>query len=88
MKKSRFTEQQIAYALRLSEQGAPAVEVCRKLGVSEPTFYAWKKKYAGMGVTELRKVKQLEEENRKLKQLVGDLSLDKQMLQDVLSKKF
>jgi putative transposase len=55
--------------------------------VSEPTFYAWKKKYAGMGVTELRRVKQLEEENRKLKQLVADLSLDKQMLQDVLSKK-
>lgn len=87
MKKSRFTEQQIAYALRLAEQGTPAIEVCRKLGVSEPTFYAWKKKYAGMGATELRKVRQLEEENRKLKQLVADLSLDKQMLQDVLSKK-
>ena len=87
MKKSRFTEQQIAYALRLAEQGTAAVEVCRKLGVSEPTFYAWKKKYAGMGVAELRRVKQLEEENRKLKQLVADLSLDKQMLQDVLSKK-
>ena len=69
------------------KQGTPAVEVCRKLGVSEPTFYAWKKKYAGMGATELRKVRQLEEENRKLKQLVADLSLDKQMLQDVLSKK-
>ena len=87
MKKSRFTEQQIAYALRQSEQGTAASEICRKLGVSEPTFYAWKKKYAGMGVTELRRVKQLEEENRKLKQLVADLSLDKQMLQDVVSKK-
>lgn len=64
------------------------VEICRKLGVSEPTFYAWEKKYAGMGVMELRRVKQLEEENRRLKQVVADLTLDKQMLQEVLSKKF
>ena len=86
--KKRFSEQQIAYALRQAEQGTPAAEVCRKLGVSEPTFYAWKKKYAGMGVAELRRVKQLEDENRRLKQVVADLTLDKQMLQDVLSKKF
>lgn len=75
MKKKRFTEQQIAYALRLAERGTRAVEVCRKLGISEPTFYAWKKKYAGMGVMELRRVKQLEEENQRLKQVVAELSL-------------
>lgn len=65
----------------------PAIAVCRKMGVSEMTFYAWKKKYGGMGIFELRRLRQLEEENRKLKQLVADLSLDKVMLQDVLSKK-
>jgi putative transposase len=70
MKKSRFTEQQIAYALRLAEQCTPAVEISRMPGVSEPTFYAWKKKYAGIGVTELRRIKQLEEDNGKPKQLV------------------
>jgi putative transposase len=62
--------------------------VIRRLGVSEATFYRWKKKYAGLGVAEIRRLKQLEEENRKLKQLVADLSLDKRMLQDVLSKKW
>jgi putative transposase len=87
MKKSRFTEPQIAFALRQAEQGIPVEEITRKLGVSEATFYRWKKKYAGMGVAELRRLKQLEEENRKLKRLVADLSLDKAMLQDVLSKK-
>jgi len=87
MKKKRFTEEQIAFALRQSEGGTPVVEIVRKLGISEQTFYRWKKKYAGMGIAELRRLKQLEEENRKLKQLVADLSLDKKMLQDVLSKK-
>ena len=87
MKKPRFTEQQVAHALRQAEQGTPAAEVCRKLGVSEATFYAWRKRYAGMGVTELRRVRQLEEENRRLKQVVADLTLDKQMLQEVLQKK-
>lgn len=87
MRKSRFTEEQIAFALRQSETGVPVSEVIRKLGVSEQTFYRWKRKYAGMGVAELRRMKQLEEENRRLKQLVADLSLDKQILQDVLSKK-
>lgn len=87
MRKSRFTEEQIAAALRQSEAGTPVSEVIRKLGVSEQTFYRWKRKYAGMGPAELRKMKQLEEENRRLKQLVADLSLDKQILQDVLSKK-
>jgi putative transposase len=87
MKKPRFTEQQIAQALRQAEQGTAAAEVCRKLGVSEATFYAWKKRYAGMGMAELRRVRQLEEENRRLKQVVADLTLDKQMLQEVLQKK-
>ncbi len=87
MKKSQFTEEQIAYALREVEAGTPATEICRKLGVSEQTFYRWKKKFAGMGVAELRRLKQLEEENRKLKQLVADLSLDKHMLQEVIQKK-
>ena len=87
MKKPRFTEQQIAHALRQAERGAPAAEVCRKLGVSEATFYAWKKRYVGMGVAELRRVRQLEDENRRLKQVVADLTLDKQMLQEVLQKK-
>lgn len=86
MKKPRFTEPQIAQALRQAEQGTTAAEVCRKLGVSEATFYAWKKRYAGMGVAELRRVRQLEDENRRLKQVVADLTLDKQMLQEVLQK--
>ena len=87
MKKARYTEEQIAYALRQAELGIPVEEVVRKMGVSEQTFYRWKKHYAGMGVGEIRRLKQLEEENRKLKQWVADLSLDKLMLQDVLSKK-
>jgi putative transposase len=87
MKKSGFTEEQIAFALRQSEAGTPIVEVCRKMGVSEQTFYRWKKLYPGMGVAELRRLKQLEEENRKLKTLVADLSLDKQILQDALKGK-
>ncbi len=86
MGKKHFTEEQIAYALRQQEAGTPVAELIRKLGVSEQTFYHWKKKFGGMGVAELRRLKQLEEENRKLKQLVADLSLDKRMLQDVLSK--
>ena len=79
MKKTKFTEQQIAFALRQAETGTRVAEVCRKLGISDATFYNWKKKYGGLGVSELRRLKQLEEENRKLKQLVADLSLDKQM---------
>ena len=83
MKKSKFTEEQIAFTLHKVD----TEEVCRKVGISQATFYAWKKKYAGLGVAELRRLKQLEEENRKLKQLVADLSLDKAMLQEVLRKK-
>ncbi len=87
MKKSRFTEQQIAYALRQAESGISVEEITRKMGITQATFYRWKKKFSGMGVAELRRLKQLEEENKKLKRLVADLSLDKAMLQDVLSKK-
>lgn len=87
MKRSKFTESQIMFALRQNESGLKAEEVCRKMGVSEATFYNWKKKYSGLGVSELRRLRQLEEENGKLKQIVADLSLDKQMLQDVLKKK-
>ena len=86
--KKRFSEQQIAYALRQVESGISIPEISRKMGITEQTFYRWKKKYAGMGVSELRKLNALEEENKELKKLVADLSLDKHMLQDVLSKKF
>lgn len=88
MKKSRFTESQIVFALKQSETGVNVEEVCRKMGISEATFYNWKKKFGGLGITELRRLRQLEEENSQLKKLVADLSLDKQILQDVLKKKF
>ena len=87
MKKSKFSEAQIVFAIKQSETGIAVNEVCRKMGVSEATFYNWKKKYGGLGVTELRKLRQLEEENSQLKKLVVDLSLDKHMLQEVLKKK-
>ncbi len=87
MRSSRFTEEQIAHALRQADAGEAVAEIIRKMGVSEQTFYRWKKRYVGMGVAEIRRMKQVDEENRRLKQLVADLSLDKQMLQDVLSKK-
>ena len=87
MKKTRYTEEQISFALKQAELGTPVEEVCRKLGVTQQTFYRWKKKYEGMLPSDMKRLKQLEEENRKLKQLVADLSLDKSMLQDVISKK-
>lgn len=87
MKKSKFTEAQIAFALKQSETGTRVEEVCRKMGVSQATFFNWKKKYGGLGVSELRRLRQLEEENNQLKKLVADLSLDKQMLQEVIKKK-
>lgn len=85
--KKRFTEQQISFALRQNELGTPVAEILRKMQITEATFYRWKKKYAGMGVPELRRLKQLEEENGRLKRLVADLSLDRTMLQEVLAKK-
>ena len=87
MKKSRYTEEQIAFSLRQVEAGMSVKELVRKMGITEQTFYRWKRKYGGMGVAEVRRLKQLEDENRRLKQMVADLSLDKAMLQDVLSKK-
>lgn len=87
MKKSRDTEEQIAYAMKQAETGTPVAEVIRRMGISEQTFYRWKKLYGGLGVGELRRLKQLEDENRQLKRLVADLSLDRHILQDVLSKK-
>lgn len=88
MKKSKHTEAQIVFTLQQAQGGVSVQEVCRKMGISEATFYNWKKKFGGLGVPELRRLRQLEEENAKLKQIVADLSLDKQMLQDVLKKKF
>lgn len=88
MRKSKYTEEQIAFALKQAETGVSVAEVIRQLGVTEQTFYRWKKKYGGLGPSELRRLRQLEEENRKLKQMVADLSLDKHMLQEVLRKKF
>lgn len=87
MKKSRFSEQQIAFVLRQAEEGTPIAEVCRKAGISEASFYAWRKKYGGLLPSEMRRLKQLEEENQRLKRLVADLSLDKEMLQDVIRRK-
>ena len=88
MKKSRFSEEPITLALRQAEAGTPVVEICRKLGIAETTFYRWKKQFGSLGVPELRELRQLREENRKLKQLVADLSLDKAILQESLRKKF
>jgi putative transposase len=87
MKRSRFSEEQIVYALRLADGGTPVADVCRQLGVSEATYYTWKKKYADLGFAELRKMKMLEDENARLKRIVADLTLDKQILQEVVRKK-
>jgi putative transposase len=86
MKKSKFTEQQIAFALKQAGTGTSVAEVTRKMGISDVTFYNWKKKYGGVGITEIRRLRQLEYENIRLKQIFADLTLDKQMLQDVLKK--
>lgn len=87
MKRSRFSDEQIAYALRQAEGGSPVADVCRQMGVSEATFYVWKKKYAHLGTSEIRELRQLREENAKLKRLVADLSLDKHILAEVIRKK-
>ncbi|MFN7539180.1 MAG: IS3 family transposase [Bacteroidota bacterium] len=87
MKKSKFTEQQIAFALKQAETRTSVAELTRKLGISEVTFYNWKKKFGGLGTSEIRRLRQLEDENARLKQIVADLTLDKQMLQDVFKKK-
>ena len=87
MKKSRFTEEQIAFALKQQELGTPVEEICRKLGIAQATFFNWKKRFSGLGPSELRRLRQLEEENTRLKKLVADLSLDKIMLPDVVRRK-
>ena len=88
MKKSKFTDEQIAFALRQAEGGTTIAEITRRMGGTEATFYRWKQKYGGLLPSEVRKMRQLEEENGRLKRLVADLTLDKQMLQDVVSKKW
>ena len=88
MGRKGFTEEQIGVAIRQAEAGTAVPEICRKLGIAEATFYRWKRKYAGMGISEIRRLKQLEEENRRLKQVVADLTLDKAMLQDVVRRKW
>ena len=87
MKRTRFSEEQIVYALKLAESGTSVANVCRKYGISDATFYTWRKKYGGLGVSELRRLRELDAENKKLKQLVADLTLDKHMLQGGASKK-
>jgi len=88
MRKSKFSDEQIIRALRWLEDGTPAGELCRKLGVSQATLYRWKRKYAGLGVSELRELKQLRDENRRLKQVVADLTLDKDILQEAVKRKW
>ena len=87
MRKSRFSDQQIALALQQVEHGASMAEVCRKFGITEQTYYRWKKKFGQMAPSEIKKLKQIENENRRLKSLVAELTLDKQMLHEVLRKK-
>ena len=88
MRRSAFTEEQIAMALRQADAGTPVAEICRKLQITETTFYRWKKKFGGLGVPELRELRQLREENGRLKRLVADLSVDKEVLQEALRKKW
>ncbi len=87
MTKKTFSEEQIVAALRQAEGGTPVVEVCRRIGVTEQTFYRWKRKFAGLGIAELRRLRLVEDENRRLKQLVADLTLDRHMLQEVIRTK-
>jgi len=87
MKASKFSDAQKAYVLRQGEEGVPVAEICRKAGISQATYFNWKKKFGGMLPSEVKKLRALEEENRQLKRLVADLSLDKAMLQDVIKRK-
>jgi len=88
MKKQKFSETQIVNAIKEHDSGKPAVDVCRELGVHKATFYAWRKKYSGMESQDLKRLKELEEENRKLKHMYADLALDNKVLKDILSKKW
>jgi len=87
MRKSKFSEEQIASIVTQAQAGVPIEELCRKYGISTQTFYRWRSKFAGLTPSELRRMQELEEENRRLKRVVADLTLDKQILQDVLRKK-
>lgn len=87
MKKTRFTESQIVKALHAVEEGRPVKSVCREYGISEATYYNWKSKYGGMAVSDIKRLKELEEENRRLKQMYAELSLDHKILKDVIEKK-
>lgn len=87
MKASKFSDAQKAYILKQGEEGLPVAEICRKAGISQATYFNWKKKYAGLLPDEMRRLKQLEDENSRLKKLVADLSLDREMLQDVIRRK-
>jgi putative transposase len=88
MKSTKFTESQIVKALKEAEGGRPVVEISRELGINKQTFYNWKKKYSGMDGAQLKRLKELEDENRRLKQMYADAALDNKMLKDVLSKKW
>jgi putative transposase len=87
MKRSKFTEQQIAFALQQAESGTQVAEVCRKMGIAEATFYRWKQLYGGLMPSEVKKLGQLEEENTRLRRVVADLTLDKEVLQEVIRRK-
>lgn len=88
MRKSRFTEEQILQAIRQADSGTAVVDICRKLGISEQTFYRWRRQYAGLEASEVRELKSLKEENQRLKRIVADLTLDKTILRDALGKKW
>ena len=87
MKASRFTDAQKAFIIKQGEGGTPVAEICRKAGISQATYFNWKKKYAGLMPSEMRRLRELEQENGRLKKIVADLSLDKEMLQDVIKRK-
>lgn len=87
MKASKFTDAQKAFIIKQGEEGTPVAEICRKAGISQATYFNWKKKYAGLLPTEMKRLKQLEDENSRLKKIVADLTLDREMLQDVIRRK-
>ena len=87
MKKSRFTDEQILFALKQGDAGQPVADVCRQVGISEATYYVWKKRYASMGILEVRELRQLRDENARLKRLLADLTLDRHVLQEVIKKR-
>jgi putative transposase len=87
MKASKFTDAQKAFIIKQGEEGTPVAEICRKAGISQATYFNWKKKYAGLLPTEMKRLKQLEDENGRLKKIVADLTLDREMLQDIIRRK-